>query len=78
MCYHSELEYKDTIEATTSITIDDHDDLGKTLSCNNEYGHRIREDVICLDCGKSWKVGPRNPKFITDFVKEINKMRDSI
>lgn len=75
MCKHQELEYRDTIEATTMITIRQHDELGKILDCNNEYGHRIREDVYCLECGKQWKVGKQIPKFVAEFVAEIEKMR---
>ena len=74
MCNHRELEYKYTIEATTSIFIYEHDELGESLSCNNEYGHMIKEDVYCLECGKHWKINGRTPKFVADFVAKVNKM----
>lgn len=76
MCKH-ELEYRETIEATTSIYIASHYELGEVLECNNEYGHSVREDVFCLECGRNWKVNKRSPKFILEFIKKINELRDS-
>lgn len=75
ICKHQELEYRDTIEATTMIMIREHDELGKILDCNNEYGRRVREDVYCLECGKHWKIGKRTPKIVADFIAEIERLR---
>lgn len=74
MCKHERLEYHDTISATTSITIENFGE-GDELSCNNEYGSRIEEEVSCIQCEKRWKINGREPKFVAEFVEKISKMR---
>lgn len=75
-CKHF-LEYVETISASTQISIYNDFERGDYLSCNNEYGNRLKEKVRCLECERQWEINNNSPKFIKDFVNKIEYLRDN-
>ena len=76
-CNHI-LEYVETITASSQICIYNDFERGDYLSCNNEYGNRLKEQVNCLECGRVWSINKHSPLFIKNFINKIEYLKDKI
>ena len=71
-CTHKNLGHVEVIEAYNQTTYNDEG----LIMFNNEYGHKIRDEVNCYECGKKWVVTKSSPKFIKKFHFKVQRNRE--
>lgn len=66
-CKHEHLTHYEVIEGIHGT----HYDNEGNVWYNNEYGGRVRENIVCNDCKKSWSIHKNSPKFIKEFHEKV-------
>jgi len=66
-CKH-QLIYLEVIAGEQTAWFED----GK-LNTSLNAGNRIRHEVFCVDCRKSWSINRNSPKFIKKFYNKIDE-----